>query len=361
VSEDQSQRTEPATPTRLEEARKEGQLAISRDVQHVVVLGAIWSGLVAGLGGLLAARVSGLASELWSASSAPPDSLEAFHTALLYAGREAGIVLMPVLALAACAGLASGLAQSGLFWQPSLLALRLERLSLVQGLKRMASIDRVVELLKAALQVALATGVAWWIVAPDLPVIVGWLGAPAAQSSRELLAAMGSLMLALLAAFVPIAILDSFWHRFQLARKLRMSKQEVRDEARQREGDPQARARHRTRHRTLSRSRMIAAVAAADVVIANPTHFAIALRYDPAQSSAPEVLAKGKDRVALRIREAAERHGVPVVEDKPLARLLHDSCEVGRSIPENLFQAVAEVLAYVYRLAPHRARRWRQA
>jgi flagellar biosynthetic protein FlhB len=100
-------------------------------------------------------------------------------------------------------------------------------------------------------------------------------------------------------------------------------------------------------------------VAAADVVVTNPTHFAVALRYDPTQGSAPEVLAKGKDRVAARIREAAIANDVPLVEDAPLARLLHKSCEVGRQIPENLFQAVAEVLAYVYRLDPGRARRWR--
>ena len=361
MSENQSQRTEPATPSRLDEARKEGQLAISRDVQSVVVLAAIWLGLVGGLGGTLAAHLAALAAGLWNAASAPPDSIEGFHSALLYVGREVGLVLLPVLALAAFAGLGAGVAQSGLYWQPSLMGFRLDRISLAQGLKRMLNAERIVELFKAVLQVALAVSVAWWIVAPDAAAIVGWFRMPAAQSSSEMLGAMGSLMLALLAAFVPIAALDSLWHRFRLTRRLRMTKQEVRDESRQRDGDPQARARHRTRHRQMSRSRMIAAVAAADVVIANPTHFAIALRYDPSVSSAPEVLAKGRDRVALRIREAAEKHGVPIALDKPLARLLHDTCEIGRVVPENLFQAVAEVLAYVYRLAPHRARRWRAA
>jgi flagellar biosynthetic protein FlhB len=138
-----------------------------------------------------------------------------------------------------------------------------------------------------------------------------------------------------------------------------MTKQEVKQEMRQQEGDPLVRSRHRARHRELSRSRMIAAVAAADVVITNPTHYAVALRYDPVAAGAPEVLAKGRDLVAQRIREAALAHDVPIVEDAPLARLLHKSCEVGRQIPENLFQAVAEVLAYVYRLDPSRARRWR--
>ncbi len=361
MSEDQSQRTEPATPSRLEEAAKQGQIAVSRDVQHVVVLGAIWLALAGGLGSVLILRVSTLATELWNAAAAPPDSAEGYQAVFVHIGGSAGLAMLPLLLLAAGTGLATGLAQSGLSWRPQLLGPRLERISPLQGVKRMFNLERIVELLKALLQVAVAGLVAWWLVAPEAGVLIEWMHAPAAQSSSELLGLMSRLMLTLLAAFIPIAGIDYAWHRLRLTQRLRMTKQEVRDEARQREGDPSSRNRYRARHRQLSRSRMIAAVSAADVVIANPTHFAIALRYDPTVSSAPEVLAKGRDRVALRIREAAEKNGVPVIEDKPLARLLHDSCEVGRAIPENLFQAVAEVLAYVYRLAPHRARRWRTA
>jgi flagellar biosynthetic protein FlhB len=361
VSEEQAQRTEPATPSRLDEARKQGQVAVSRDAQHVIVLAAIWLALLGGFGALLARHVAALAVEVWSGAGSPPQSLVAYQAILMHAGGGVALALVPLLGLAAASGLASGLAQTGLLWTPQLIAPRWDRLSLAQGLKRLVDLDRVIELAKGLVYVALAAGVAWWQVAPRAPVLFDWLRTGAAQSSAELVRWSCQLMLTLLAAFVPIAGLDFAWRRFRLSQRLRMTKQEVRDEARQREGDPQARARHRTRHRQLSRSRMIAAVAAADVVIANPTHFAVALRYDPKLAGAPEVLAKGRDRVALRIRAAAEQHGVPVVEDKPLARVLHDSCEVGRTIPENLFQAVAEVLAYVYRLAPERAGRWRAA
>ncbi len=361
MSEEQSQRTEPATPSRLDEARKQGQVAVSRDAHNVLVMVLFWLAITGGLGTLVAQSVARLAVDFWHAAANPPDSLGAYEAAFAHAGMQLSLTLLPLLGLAAFGGLASGLAQTSGLFTLSLASPKLERISLGKGLKRMFEIDRVIELAKAFVYVVVAGAVAWWWVGPDAGALFAWLRTPAQQSSAEILREIGRLMLALLAAFAPIAGFDFAWRRFRHAQHLRMTKQEVRDEARQREGDPQSRARHRTRHRQLSRSRMIAAVAAADVVIANPTHFAIALRYDPTVSSAPQVLAKGRDRVALRIRAAAEANGIPVVEDKPLARLLHDTCEVGRAIPENLFQAVAEVLAYVYRLAPHRARRWRSA
>jgi flagellar biosynthetic protein FlhB len=361
VSEDLSQRTEPATAARLDEARKQGQVALSRDLQHVFALGAIWLALVSGLGALLVQRVAWLATELWGSAGATAGSLATYQALFAHVAGVLAVALLPLFALAAASGFGSGIAQTGLLLRFELLQPRLERLSLTRGLARMFDLDRAFELLKALLLVALTAAVAWWTLHADVPRWIGWLRVDALQSSREILDALGALMLTLLAALVPLAGVDLAWRRFRLTQRLRMTKQEVREEARQREGDPQARARHRTRHRQLSRSRMIAAVAAADVVIANPTHFAIALRYDPLRVGAPEVLAKGRDRVALRIRAAAEANGVPVVEDKPLARILHDTCEVGRAIPENLFQAVAEVLAYVYRLSPERGRRWRTA
>ena len=155
-----------------------------------------------------------------------------------------------------------------------------------------------------------------------------------------------------------MAVADLFYQRWRWEQKLRMSKREVRDEFKQREGDPLVRSRFRAKHRELTRSRMIAAVADADVVVTNPTHYAVALQYDRMAMAAPQVVAKGRNHVALRIREAAVEHRVPIVEDAPLARLLHRTGEVGQEIPQNLFQAVAEVQAYVYRLDPRRGATW---
>ncbi len=358
---DRSQQTEPATPHRLEEARKKGQIPHSRDVQSASALVAAWSALALGGAGALALQMGDVATRTWSAAARPPDSIADFHAVLLDVGLVAGVALAPVAGAIALAGIASSALQGGVRWHPELLGPRFERISPLQGLKRMLSPERVIDLIKTLMQFCAVVAIAWWVSSDDLPRFVSWLQTSEQVSTLETLELATSLAFALLAGLAPIAALDLLWQRYRHAARLKMSKQEVRDEAREREGDPQQRGRFRARHRTLSRSRMIAAVAAADVVIANPTHFAIALRYDPSRSRAPEVLAKGKDRVALRIREAAERHGVPIVEDKPLARVLHDTCEIGRHIPENLFEAVAEVLAHVYRIAPQRARRWRNA
>ena len=157
-------------------------------------------------------------------------------------------------------------------------------------------------------------------------------------------------MAAVLGVLAAIAVIDVLFQRYNFEKQIRMSKREVRDELKQVEGDPMLRSRFRARQQELSRARMIAAVATADVVVTNPTHYAVALRYDRDAMAAPTLLAKGKDRVAARIREAAASAGVPLVEDPPLARLLHRTSEVGAEIPKNLFKAVAEVLAVVYPL-----------
>jgi flagellar biosynthetic protein FlhB len=361
VSEDRSQQTEPATPYRLEQARKKGQIPHSRDVQSASALAAAWSALALGGAGALALRVGDVATRTWSAAARPPDALADFHSLLLDVGLASAVALAPLVGVIALAGIASSALQGGVHWHPELLGPRFERVSPLQGLKRIFNPERAIDLIKTLCQLCAAVAITWWMVSDDLPRLVSWLQTSERSSALATFELATSLAFALVGGLAPIAALDLLWQRQRHSARLRMSKQEVRDEAREREGDPAQRGRFRARHRTLSRSRMIAAVAAADVVIANPTHFAIALRYDPGRSRAPEVLAKGKDRVALRIREAAERHGVPIVEDKPLARVLHDACEIGRVIPENLFEAVAEVLAHVYRIAPERARRWRNA
>jgi len=358
VSEDQFARTEPATAHRREEARKQGQIARSRDLQAVGVLAAAFLGFAAG-GVSLRDGMLALAQNAFTGAAHPPGSLTDYQAVLVGSGAAALRVLLPFFGLTLLAGAGASLAQSGFLFSPAVLRFRPERLDPFAGLRRVFSADRWFEVGKGLLTIAFVIGVVWGCVHDHVPLWVELLRVPAAESAWVAAREAAVLAAAVLGALVPLAALDFAFQRFRHEKQLRMTKQEVKEEQRQQEGDPAARGRHRARHRELSRSRMIAAVAAADVVVTNPTHYAVALRYDPDEAAAPEVLAKGKDRVAARIREAALAHGVPLVEDAPLARLLHKSCEVGRQIPENLFQAVAEVLAYVYRLDPGRARRWR--
>lgn len=361
MAEEEAQRTEPATPRRREQARQKGEVAQSREIQSVVVLGAAVLLMGSALGTGLAWRVAGLAREAWGGLGAPPATLGDFHAALLHHVASAGVALVPLVALLALAGAVSQVAQTGPLFSLEALEFKGSRLSPLQGAKRMFSPDRLFDLGKALVKIAVVGGIGWAVIASDVGALVGLAAGSIADGLRTAGLLGRRLAVATIGILAFLAVLDLFYQRWRYEKKLRMSKREVRDEMRQREGDPHMRNRFRQAQRELSRSRMIASVADAHVVITNPTHYAVALRYDRGAMAAPQVLAKGRNQVAERIRRAAREHRVPIVENPPLARLLHQKAVVGREIPENLFQAVAEVLAYVYRLDPRRGRSWRTA
>ena len=358
---DEAEKTEPATPKRREEARRKGNVAQTRDLPSVAVL---VTALLAGgsfLGmGLLHAVVD-QARSAWGGLSLPPGNLADFHATWLRHLGGVAIGALPLLALLAASALLVQLAQVGPLFSFEALQPKGERLDPIQGLKRMVNVDRLVELAKAALKISVVGGLAWWLVGAEVDSLLGLSGASLASSLGVAGALARRVALVVLGALAVMAAFDFVYQRWRWEQRLRMSKQEVRDELKQREGNPQIRSRFRSRQLELSRQRMIASVAEADVVVTNPTRYAVALRYERTAMSAPRVLAKGRGHVAQRIREQAERAGVPIVENPPLARALHRTAEVGRDIPEALFQAVAEVLAFVYRLRPGRHREWRPA
>lgn len=349
MAEDQAQRTEPATPKKREDARRKGQVAQSRDLQSVTVLGA--SALVlAGSGAGIVIAIQAALQFGFTAAERPPESLAGFHAAMLGAGLPVAAALLPFLMVVPAVAALVQVAQVGPMFSPEALKFRGDRIDLIKGLGRMVKADRWVELLKTMAKLGLISFAAWLAFRPELPRVMGLSVAALGESVQALGWVAAKVVAAALAVLATIALFDAFFQRHRHEGQLKMSKREVRDELRQSEGDSTQRSRFRARQRELSRSRMIAAVAEADVVVTNPTHFAVALRYDRANAGAPEVVAKGRDRVAARIREAAEQAGVPVVEDKPLARILHRTCKLGHEIPANLFQAVAELFALVHRL-----------
>ena len=350
---DQAQRTEPATPKRREESRRKGQVAQSRDLQSFAVLAAAAAVLAASGLGLVRALD---ASVRWSFESAanPPTSGADFTLALFTAGAGPAWALMPCLiVIPFVAGLVQ-LTQVGPVFSLEALHFRGERLDPLQGMLRLVKPDRWVDLLKTIAKVGLIGLVAWWTTRPHIELIMGLSSSSLGDSLEVLGIVTAKVIGSVLATIAAIAAVDVLLQRQRHEKQLRMTQREVREELKQVEGDPRIRSHHRSRQQELSRTRMISAVATADVVITNPTHFAVALQFDRARMAAPQVVAKGKDRVAARIREAATAAGVPVMEDAPLARVLHRTCEVGREIPANLFQAVAEVLALVYRLNAQR-------
>ena len=220
----------------------------------------------------------------------------------------------------------------------------------VNGMKRIFSKQGLMELFKSIMKILLIGGVAYQTIAGKMDqVMILWDMAPT-QISLFVLRVSFEIFLKTVWAILILAVIDYIFQRRQFTDNMKMTKHEVKEEFKQMEGDPKVKARIRQIQREFSRRRMMADVPKADVVVTNPTHLAIALLYDTEQASAPVVVAKGQDLVARKIREIAETHRVPIMEDKPLAQALYKSVEVGQTIPYEFYQAVAEVLAYVYRL-----------
>lgn len=347
---DDADRTEEPSQRRLEQARERGQVAASREAGHVLVLG---SGLLLTLvaGPWSAERLAGALRTALAAAGAPAGPGLAGASAAWAALGEAALVLLAWLAVLLAAAIAGPLLQGAVAWSLQPLAPKLERISPLAGLGRLVSATTLIELGKGLVKLAIVAAAGWLALAPladRAEVLVGLTPGP-------LLAELAALSTRLwghaLAALLVLAALDWLWQRQHHLRQLRMTRQEVKEELRESEGDPAVKQRLRQLRLDRARRRMMAEVPKATVVVTNPTHYAVALRYDPATMAAPKMVAKGVDQLALTIRDTARRHGVPVVENPPLARALHQALEPGQTVPAAHFQAVAELIAYVYRLA----------
>jgi flagellar biosynthesis protein FlhB len=344
-------RTEKATPRHRKRAREKGQVARSPDLggSIVVVTGLLMLSLigprVAGAGASTFRAMFGEISKSGHATSgAGLDSLMHATLSVML------IAVAPIAGACLAAGLLAGVAQVGFRPTPQALKPDFRRINPASGLKNLVGPNAVFEALKTIAKVAVVGAVAALALLPGLTGLASKVGiSPAALGA---LSGRGALAVAQHAAFayVLVGVIDYAWKRHRHEQQLMMTKQEVKDEVRQYGVSAEVRAALRRRQMQAARARMMAAVPDADVVVTNPTHYAVALVYDGTRT-APEVIAKGKDLIAAQIKRVAEEHGVPVIADPPLARALHASVEIGQIIPEELYAAVARVLAFVYRLA----------
>jgi flagellar biosynthesis protein FlhB len=343
------EKTEPASPRRLEKAREEGQVARSPELGTFAVLAsgcaALWllgDQLAGGLIGLVRGGLS------FDRSSAFGDG--AMVERLATQGGDGLFTTLPVLGILLIAALFAPMLLNGWLISAKPLQPDFSRLDPLKGLARIFSLSGLVELVKALAKTAVVGGIAAGAIWYHTDAIVGLSGeatGPAlAHAARLLLLIAASVALGM-ALIVAIDVPFQLWNH---ARKLRMSKEEVRRESKENDGDPQIKARIRALQREAARKRMMAEVPKADVIVTNPTHYAVALSYKEGGSGAPRVVAKGSQLIAARIRELGAEHRVPIVEAPPLARALHRHTEIGDEIPQALYTAVAEVLAYVYQL-----------
>jgi len=341
------EKTEAPTPHRLEKAREEGQVAVSREVGGALAL----LGALAGLVWMLPHA----ASELIASSTAlieqsglltePARALVLWRTVLW--GALAGLA---VIALPMVLGAVGTLVQTRGLASLALITPKVSRISPIAGVKRLVSLTNLVEFLKSLAKLAVLCAVSAIVLAGMAWQLVPSVAWPTGRLLEALVEDTVLLLGALAAAFAGIAVLDLIWVRYDHERRLRMSREDIREELKQTEGDPEVRARLKRIRIERSRNRMMAAVPKADVIITNPTHYAVALAYERGGGGAPRVVAKGVDSMAARIRAAAEKHGIPLVANPPLARALY-TVELDREIPPEHYEAVAEIIAYVWRLS----------
>lgn len=343
------ERTEPASSRRLEQAREEGQVPQSRELVAFAVLaagaGSLWA-----LGGWFSQRTTALIRDGLHFDRAAAFDAQYMLTSAGGLAVEAMVTVSPLFLLTVTAAILAPFTIGGLVFSPKALQMDFTRIDPLTGLGRMLSWSSLAELVKAILKSMLIGIVIYWVVRYEQEQLFGLIMQPVETGIESFVHILLVSLLAVVAGVAVIAMLDVPFQLWQYYDRLKMTREELRQEHKEMEGDPHLKARIRSQQREIARRRMMSEVPKADVVVTNPTHFAVALKYDSATMVAPKIVAKGMNMVAFRIRELAEANKVPVLEAPPLARALHRHAEIGDQVPQGLYTAVAEVMAYVYQL-----------
>ena len=346
------EKTEKATPKKRKDAREKGQVRQSTEVNTTFCC-IVMFGLLLIIWPSFTERLMMIFKEHLGAQSIVPVSrglnVNEFMGILSRVLTDMLGALLPVLGTAMIAGVAINLIQVGFLFTTKSLGIKLNRISPISGFKRMFSAKTIVDLLKSLLKISLIGYVAYSEYRNLLEGFPGFIGRDIFNSFLQIMRTAFLMALKMCLVMVFLSAADFLYQWWKYEKDLRMSKQEIKDEYKMMEGDPAIKGKIRAKQRQMSAMRMMARVPEADVVITNPTHYAVALRYDDKTSSAPVVIAKGQDYVARKIKETAIEHNVEIVENPPLAQSLYAICEIDDEIPAELYQAVADILVFVYR------------
>jgi flagellar biosynthetic protein FlhB len=360
MAEQAGDKTEEPTPHRLREAREKGQVAKSREITTAVLLlisFAFFKYMGPFMWRELNISIRAILEQIPNAAQFDA----AFAGYILLLGlRALAVVTLPILGAVFVASFAAEVLQTGFVMAADPLAPKLERISPLEGFKRIFSMQGLVETVKSILKIIIVFYIAWVAIKEDLPMLVVLINAQpwdgivlGGNIAYKIAMRVG-------AFYIIIAFLDYLYRRWEYMRNLKMTKQEVKEEYKRLEGDPLVKQRMRDLQRQVAYQRMMAAVPQADVVVTNPTHVACALKYDASKMRAPTLLAKGERKIAEEIRRLAEEREIPIVENEPLARSIFRTTKIKQEIPPELYQAVAEVLAYVYKIKKDRRERNRR-
>lgn len=349
------EKTEPATEKKLSDARKEGQVAKSREIANglglltVFLVLKIWVGHMGyqfiNVFSVIYERIPEVVT-FWHGNMPQQDTAIAFRQMLL----QAIIIMVPLLLLGLVVAFLSDVVQVG--WKPTGKPLqpKFSKLNPLSGFKRIFSANALVELIKSILKIGLITYICYNYLKDKWPLLFSLYDMDLMQAIALIGGTVTDLGIRVSLVYMIISAADFIYQKYKFSKDMRMTKQEIKEEYKQQEGDPQIKGRIRQKMQEASRRRMMQNLPQADVVITNPTHYAVAIKYDPEVADAPIVIAKGEDYLAAKIKEIAREHQIEIVENKPLARMLYANVDVGQAVPPELYQAVAEVLAFVYHL-----------
>ena len=346
------EKTEPASPRRLEKAREEGQVARSRELVTFIMLatglGCLWS-----TGDMVAEHLgsalrNGLQFERASAFDAAHMMVQAGSVVV-----HALQALMPLLGFMLVAALVAPMLLGGWLLSTKSLTPNFSKLNPIAGISRMFSTETLAELVKTIIKSLLVGGIAWWVISDNLAAIMALMSEPVHEALAHTVKLVVSSCALIIGSLLLVAAIDVPYQLWSHNHKLRMSLEDLRQEQKESDGDPQVKAQIRRQQQQMAKRRMMAEVPKADIIVTNPTHFAVALKYSDKEMRAPRVIAKGTDLVALRIRALAEEHKIPILEAPPLTRALYRHTQLGAEIPVALYSAVAEVLAWAYQLNRH--------
>ncbi|HHV29883.1 flagellar biosynthesis protein FlhB [Acetivibrio mesophilus] len=348
---DNGDKTEKATPRKRSKAREEGQVLQSREMNSAIVL----------LSAFVTLRIFG--QHMYE------EILKCFKVAITLYPTKDGLftidglldvysetlltffkIAAPVLLVVLIAGVVSSYAQVGFLFTTKTLAMKLNRINPLQGFKRIFSPKSLVELLKSIIKIAIVIYIGYAYIKGEARNVLNMMDVDVISIASFLGSTITNAAIRMCMALLVIGVADYGYQWWEYEKSLRMSKQEIKEENKEVEGNPEIKSKIRQKQRQMSMRRMLQDIPKADVVITNPTHYAVAVKYDPEKADAPIVVAKGQDYIALRIKEIAKENRVEIVENKPLARTLYSTVEIGGKIPPELYQAVAEVLAFVYSL-----------
>lgn len=349
------EKTEPATEKKLSDARKEGQVAKSREIANglgllaLFVVLRVWVGIMGQQFLDVFANIYGRISEtviFWRGGMPGNDIYLVFREILI----QVVIITGPLAIVGVIVAFVSDVVQVG--WKPTSKPMqpKFSKMNPISGFKKIISLNSLVELIKSIAKIGLIVYICYNYLQDKWTLLFLLYDMPLLQALQLVATTVTDLGIRVAAVYMIIAAADFIYQKVKFARDMRMTKQEIKDEYKQQEGDPQIKGKIRQRMREASQRRMMQDLPKADVVITNPTHYAVAIKYDPEVADAPIVLAKGEDYMAAKIKEVAKEHKIEIVENKPLARMLYANVEIGQAVPPELYQAVAEVLAFVYHL-----------